>query len=269
MLYGFDDLRMRRQFIEQEDSEPAYKRREHKRLDTLIAFCEAPSCRRQLLLSYFGEASEPCGNCDMCLEPPELAEGTREGQMALSAVVRTGQRFGMAHIVDILVGAETEKVADTGHDRLPTYGVGSHLGREQWRSLIRQLVAVGFLSIDIAGFGGLKLTPEGKMLLKGEREFRYRVDDAVRRTKTRTMKAPVEEAHLDEADQNLLDRLKRLRLELACERNVPAYVIFSDRSLRDMAARRPTDREAFGDVHGVGAATLRDLAEVFLAEING
>jgi len=266
MLYGLDDIRMRRLFVDQDGGDEARKRREHKRLDALIGFCESPECRRRVLLGYFGEATAPCGNCDLCLEPVELTDGTKEAQMALSAVLRTGQRYGQAHIIDILRGAETEKITQAGHHSLPTFGVGAGLAKDQWRTIVRQLVAAGFLELDIQGYGGLSATAAGRALLRGEQGFRYRMD-AVRRKPARRAKAAVAEATAGDADPQLLAALKQLRLSLAQERGVPAYVIFSDRALEDMARRRPRSREQFAEVHGVGAAKLRDLAEPFLALI--
>ena len=267
LLYGLDDIRMRRAFIEEEDAGEERRRREHKRLDALIAYCEAPECRRAMLLRYFGEATEPCGNCDICLDPVERRDGTEEARMVLSAVHRTGQRWGAAHIVGVLRGAENEKILKWRHDELPTYGRGADRAAGEWSGIIRQMVAAGLLEIDIAGYGGLKATQAGTALMRGEGEFRYRPD---------TIRAPRSERHkaasaaaqsLDDAGADLLLRLKALRLDLAKARDVPAYVIFSDKTLIDMAARRPCDRDAFAEVYGVGAAKLTDFAEVFLAEI--
>ena len=270
LLYGLDAIRMRRVFIDQEDSDDDRKRREHKRLDALIGYCEAPECRRRTLLAYFGEHSEPCGNCDTCRDPVDLADGTTEAQQALSAVARTGERYGAAHIVDVLRGTHTDKVAAAGHDALPTFGVGASHGKDEWRSILRQLVAAGFLSLDIQGYGGLRLTTAGRALLRGDGSFRYR-RDTVRRKTGRTAQTPAAAPPTDLApeDTALLDRLKALRRQLAQERAVPAYVIFSDRSLQDMAQRRPRTEQEFAAVHGVGEAKLRDLAEPFLNAIAG
>ena len=269
MLYGLDDMRMRRVFIEDEESTTERKRREHKRLDALIGYCEAPECRRRSLLAYFGETTEPCGNCDVCLNPVALTDGTVEGQKALSAVVRTGQRFGAAHIIDVLRGNSTEKVLNARHDQLPTFGVGEDLKKEEWRSILRQLVAAGFLEIDIQGYGGMKMTEAGRALLKGEKSFSYRTDVVHRKTAPKkSAKTRAEEAELTGEELTLLGALKELRLELARERNVPAYVIFSDRSLQDMARKRPSSVEEFADVFGVGESKLRDFAEPFLAAIG-
>ncbi len=265
LLYGLDDLRMRRVFIEQEDSTAERKRREHKRLDALIAYCEAPECRRRMLLRYFGEQTGACGNCDVCLDPVATEDGTDDARKVLSAVHRTGQRFGAAHIVAVLRGADTEKTASFGHDTLPTFGIGADRPAREWQGIIRQMVAAGLLEIDIAGYGGLKSTAAGDGLMRGEGAFRFR-PDRLRKAPPAKRKAAAAET-LDEPAARLLQELKALRLRLAKQRGVPAYVIFSDRSLIDMAARRPRNADEFAAVFGVGAAKVRDFAEVFLAEI--
>ena len=266
LLYGLDAIRMRRLFIDQEDTGDDHKRREHKRLDALIAYCEAPECRRRMLLAYFGEPGEPCGNCDTCCDPVDLADGTLEAQQALSAVLRTGQRYGAAHIVDVLRGTHTEKITAAGHDSLPTFGIGASHSREEWRSILRQLVAAGYLNLDIQGYGGLTATGSGRDLLRGEGAFRYR-RDTVRRKKAQRPTARGTAEALSSEDAALLENLKALRRRLAQERAVPAYVVFSDRSLEDMARRRPRTQQEFASVHGVGAAKQRDFAEPFLRAI--
>jgi ATP-dependent DNA helicase RecQ len=271
MLYGLDDIRMRRVFIEEEGAGDERKRREHKRLDTLIGYCESPACRRRALLAYFGEETAPCGNCDLCLDPVELIDGTEAGQKIASAVYRSGQRFGAAHIIDILRGTATEKVTKAGHDRLPTFGLGAERGKQEWQSLIRQLVAAGFLRLDIQGYGGLGLTEKGRHLLKGEVAFHCRLDSVRHGTaasgperKTKEV-GPAPELSAEEAA--LLTSLKELRLNLAKERGVPAYIIFSDKSLVDMVRLKPRSTSDFAQVNGVGAAKLKDFAEAFLAAI--
>ena len=279
MLYGLDDIRLRRVFIAQEEAGEDRMRREHKRLDALIGFCESPSCRRRALLAYFGEvpengaASEGCGNCDLCLDPIPVADGTVEGRKVLSAVYRTGQRYGAAHIIDVLRGTTTEKVLNAGHDRLPTFGSGADGKVAEWHSIIRQLVAAGHLWLDIQGFGGLSITDKGRSLLKGEESFHYR-QDSLRQTSAtaggklaRKAAAQLSGEPLTTAQTLLLDRLKALRLDLAKARQVPAYLVFSDRSLIDMVQRQPRSRDDFAEVHGVGAAKLQDFAEPFLAAI--
>ena len=270
MVYGLADIRMRRVFIEDEDSGIERKRREHKRLDALLGYCEAPACRRMALLDYFGEEIEACGNCDACLDPAGRADGTEDAQKILSAVHRSGERFGAAHVIDILCGARTDKITRTGHHRLPTFGAGAARGKNEWRSLIRQMVATGFLRLDIAGYGGLAITGKGRALLRGDGVFLYREETVVARPSAapRETRKKVSEHPLNDSQAALLDVLKALRLELARARGVPAYVVFPDRSLIDMARRRPRTEEEFAEVNGVGAAKLKAFATPFLAAID-
>ena len=271
MLYGLSDIQVRRQFIESEDAGEDRRRREHRRLDALLGYCEAPGCRRVTLLEYFGERIEPCGNCDVCADPSGRVDATEDALKILSAARRSGERFGAAHLIDILRGSETEKVARFGHRRLPAFGSGADRGKNEWRSMIRQMVATGFLQIDIAGYGGLGITDKGRALLRGEGSFLYREDRLIapsptRKTRERTGTAEPEQS-LDGDETALLSTLKALRLELARERGVPAYVVFPDRALVDMARRRPRTEAEFAEVHGVGAAKLKQFAEPFLAAI--
>ncbi len=268
MLFGLDDLRTRRQFIEQDARDDASKRREHKRLDALVAYCEAPTCRRQFLLTYFSDDSEPCNNCDVCLNPIDLVEGTREGQMALSAIVRTGQRFGPAHIVDILVGANTARIRQLGHDKLPTWGVGAAHSKQQWRSIIRQLVATQFIHLDVAEFGGLSITATGRDLLKDQASFSYRPLPKTSATDPLRKKPIAEDLNFSDEQRTLLTALKEKRTELAAEKNVPAYLIFNDKTLRDMVAKKPLTLDEFADVHGVGAAKLEQFGQTFISIIK-
>ena len=272
MLYGLEDIRMRRQFIEEEDAGPERKRREHKRLDALLGYCEAPACRRVALLEYFGEGIEPCGNCDVCLDPSERVDGTEDARKILSAAYRSGQRFGAAHLIDILRGTGTDKIARFGHDRIPTFGVGAERGKNEWRSLIRQMVATGFLRIDIGGYGGIGITEKGLGLLRGDGEFLYREDTVIARSPakawvTGAARGDAGEPALGSDDTALLGALKALRLEIARERGVPAYIVFPDRTLIDMVRRRPRSEAEFAEVNGVGAAKLKEFAVPFLAAI--
>jgi ATP-dependent DNA helicase RecQ len=266
MLVGAGDIRMRRVFIDQEDAGDDRKRREHQRLNLLIGFCEAPSCRRQSLLSYFGEESTPCGNCDICLNPVELIDGSSDAQKILSLIRSTGERFGAAHIVDIIRGAKTAKILTNRHEELDGYGVGAERKKEEWQSIIRQLVAARFLNLEIEHYGGLVISDDGRSLLRGEKTFRYRkltMPPATQRKSKETDSG----ATLDTEQSSLLANLKHLRLRLAAQRNVPAYVIFSDRSLLDMVQRRPSDLTSFAEIHGVGAAKLKDFGEIFVSAI--
>jgi ATP-dependent DNA helicase RecQ len=270
MLYGLDDLRLRRMFIDQENGSADHKRREHKRLDTLVAFCETPECRRQSLLVYFGENPEPCGNCDVCIDPPELVEGSELARLACGAVDATGQVFGAAHIIDVLRGADTEKVRKFNHQDVGAYGMGKVWSLDDWRSLLRQLVAAGFLALDVAGHGGLSLTPKGWSLVQGSEDFFYRKDSVGneargRKAKAKTARADIE---LPDEDVDLYEALKRCRRRLAAEQKVPAYVIFPDKSLVDMAAKKPASVSEFAGIHGVGDAKLKKFSSAFIAEIS-
>jgi ATP-dependent DNA helicase RecQ len=267
MVYGLSDIQMRRRFIDQENGGDDRRRREHKRLDALVAYCEAPECRRQSLLFYFGENSEPCGNCDVCLDPAQMVDGTREAQWVLEAVLATGERFGAAHIADVLCGKASDKTQQFHHDRLDVFGIGRGEARQHWQSMVRQLVGGGFLSLDVAGFGGLALSSKGRALKAGEGTFRYRQLAAPKPRKPDRGRLTSGTAGQTAPDE-LLQRLKALRAKLARQRGVPAYVIFSDRTLIDMAAKRPLTRWDFGEVHGVGEAKLQQFADVFLAEIK-
>lgn len=265
MLYGLDDIRMRRQFIAQDDGNEDHKRREHKRLDTLLTYGEAITCRRVALLTYFGETTEPCGNCDICDDPPTLIDGTKEAQMLLSAVVRTGEMFGAAHIVDVLRGSASEKIFARGHDKLSVYGKGQDRPKNFWTAFIRQVVASGFLSIDVEGYGGLHLTDKAQAILKGKTSFKYR---NIPKTKTASRKSRIVEVEMDDIDAELFADLKALRRDLAQHRKVPAYVVFSDATLRDMCLMKPADKATLALVNGVGPKKLKDFGDIFLNAIR-
>ncbi len=264
MLYGLDDIRMRRQFIAQDDGDEDHKRREHKRLDALLAYAEANSCRRVSLLAYFGEQTEACGNCDVCLDPPDLIDGTDDARDVLATVSATGQMFGAAHIIDVLRGADAAKVREKGHERLPTYGTGGAKPKTFWQGFIRQVVAAGYLSIDVEGYGGLKLTHRSEGLLKGDDSFEYR--DIPKSKSARKARRP--SVNMDDIDSELFAQLKALRRDLAIERNVPAYVVFSDATLRDMCVMMPEDMDTLAMVNGVGPKKLKDFGEVFLSAVR-
>lgn len=265
MLFGLGDIRMRRLFIEDEDAPAEHKRRAHGRLDTLIGYCETTQCRRQILLGYFGESASHCGNCDNCLDQAPHADGEAEARIILAAITQTGERFGAAHVVDVLLGHETEKVLDRNHHRLASFGTGVAHKKNVWLSLVRQLVAGGFLILDSVGHGGLAIAEKGRALARGEASFRYRLDA---RQSSRGKIRPADTAAGTEGlDSALLAALKAVRLRLARERQVPAFVIFSDRTLIDMAERCPRDLDTFAAVNGVGAAKLKDFGEIFLGAI--
>lgn len=269
MIFGMGDIRLRRQFIDQEDSDDDHKRRETARLNSLITYAEAQTCRRQTLLAYFGDTIEPCGNCDNCIAPVELRDGQWEAETVFDAILETGQRFGQSHIIDVLRGAETEKVVKMRHDRLQCHGAGERYAKPQWQGIIRQMVAGGFLEVDVAGYSSLLITDKGNGLSRGTGSFKFRADTLApprksgRGSMTHSGKAqPV--ADLSQKDGELLAALKRRRVELAKERGVPAYVIFPDKTLIDMAQRRPTSSEEFADVRGVGRSKLDQFGEIFM-----
>ena len=219
MLFGLGDIRMRRMFIEQEEASAEHKRRAHARLATLIGYCETASCRRQILLNYFGEAGVVCGNCDNCLDQAPRLDGTAEAKLILAAVAQSGQRFGPAHIVDLLRGGETQKVMEKGHERLACFGSGA-ARKEDWQSLIRQMVAGGFLTLDMEGHGGVFIAGKGAALLRGEARFDYRPEAprAASSAKGRAASSsgsPGRRARVSAADGALLAALKAARLRLA------------------------------------------------------
>jgi ATP-dependent DNA helicase RecQ len=269
MLYGLDDIRMRRMFIDQDGEDDTHKLREHKRLDSLLAYCEASQCRRKTLLAYFDEEIQACGNCDTCLNPPIRIDGTRQAQMILSAIYRTGQFFGAMHIIDVVRGAQNQKILERGHDKLPTFGVGKDHSKQYWQAFIRQMVASGPLTINIQKYGCLEMTDQGREILRGNLGFEFREIPAdTKKGRKKSARATSPAVELSSGDDQLLTRLKALRLDLARARKVPAYVVFSDSTLIEMAAARPQDLDALSEVNGVGPKKLQDYGETFLAAVN-
>ena len=268
MLFGAGDIRMRRQFIDQEDSDDDRKWRENKRLDALVQFADSMSCRRQALLAYFGESSEPCGNCDICENPVELTDGTEHALMVFDAIFETGERYGQAHIIDVLRGSKTEKITKARHNSIDCFGVGSNMVKGLWQSLVRQMISTGFLEVDIAGYGGLKMTDKGNALSRGEGKFECRLEEvAVRSKKPKERDKAKASREISDRDQSLLSLLKEKRLELAKAKGVPAYVIFPDKTLEEMAVIRPSTLDDMAAVKGVGTAKLKNFGETFLGVI--
>lgn len=271
MLFGLTDIVQRRRFIDEAETDPEFRRREHQRLNLLLGYCEGVGCRRQALLGAFDERLEdPCGNCDNCRNPPEVREGLIEGQKVLSAAHRTGQRFGAAYLIDVLLGNATTRIQEWGYDSLPTFGVGREHNKDEWRSIVRQLVAGGFLAADIGGKGGMSITSKGRQLLSGAETFRFRIDPQV--VTDRHRPGPGSDGKDDtlvgRKDRDLFERLRETRLTLARAHNVPAFMIFSDRTLTDMAVRRPRTPAELKLVHGVGDVKVKKFGEVFLSAID-
>lgn len=264
-LYGLDDMRLRRLQIEEGEASDERKRIERQRFNALVALCESPRCRRQTLLAYFGESSGPCGHCDLCQDGVARFDGTTEAQKALSAMMRTGQRYGTEHLVQILLGNTTDAVLRSEHDRLPTFGVGKDRDANSWRSIFRQLYGAGLIDLDIAGHGGWFITDAGRMVLRGQSKVEMRQDSLVaRRDRNRRGGSAMAEAALQPSDQRLLSALKDLRRQLATDLQQPAYVIFSDRTLLELAAKRPTSMYRLTDIHGIGQAKLERFGQAFL-----
>ncbi|BCX89717.1 ATP-dependent DNA helicase RecQ [Methylomarinovum tepidoasis] len=268
MLYGLQDVVMVRQLLAQSQADARVKRIEHHKLEALLGYCETTECRRQVLLRYFGETlAEPCGNCDTCLEPPAVWEATCEARMALSCVYRTGQRFGVNYLIDVLRGQAGERIRQFGHDRVSTFGIGGHLSAAQWKSVFRQLTAAGYLAVDMAGHGGLRLTEKCRPLLRGEETLRLRHDPQVRKaaaTKDRRSAGMPE----DEDGRRLWAALRALRRRLAEAQQVPPYIIFSDATLADLVERRPRDPDALLEVVGIGDAKRERYGTAILAVIR-
>lgn len=273
MCYGLGDLVLLRQMIEQSESGDERKRLEHRKLDSLVGYCETMRCRRQVLLANFGEdyaakgAGQPCGNCDNCLDPPAAWDATVPAQKALSCVYRSGQRFGAAHIIDILRGSESERIRQFGHDQLSTYGVGTDVDARVWKSVLRQLVAQGLLDVDAEGYGGLRLTEASRGVLKGETQVMLRKPTNTKERVRTTRAATGADIDLAPADRPLFESLRALRGRLAREQNVPAYVIFHDATLREIARLRPISHGQLGGIGGVGAGKLERYGDAVLETV--
>ena len=270
MAYGLQDVITLRQMVDGSEADDARKRLEIRKLDAMLGYCELTTCRRQTLLAYFGETlEEPCGNCDNCLDPPASWDATEAAQQALSCVYRTGQRFGVAYVVDVLRGKDDERIRRFRHDRLSTFGIGADLDVGQWRSVIRQLVARGLLHVDVEKYGSLQLTAAARPVLRGEATVELRRDALPARRARRRGEAPARvQAVLGDGDQALFDALRAQRRALAEQQGVPPYVIFHDASLIEMAARRPGSLAEFAAVAGVGATKLERYGETFLEIIR-
>ena len=269
MVYGLQEVVTLRHMVEDSDAGEARKRLELRKLDAMLGYCELASCRRATLLAYFGEdPPERCGNCDNCLEPVTTWDATEAAQKAMSCASRTGQRFGAAYLIDVLRGRDTERIRRFGHDRLPTYGVGADLGAYEWRSVLRQLVARGLLSVDVEGYGSIRLTEDSRAVLRGEREVRMRRDvrPAAARSRARR-KDPAPPPDPATWDEGLWEALRARRTELAAEQGVPPYVIFHDSTLREMVALRPRTPDDFSRLGGVGETKLHRYGADFIAVI--
>jgi ATP-dependent DNA helicase RecQ len=266
LAYGLQDLIQLRQWIAQSEGSEAYKQVQRQKLAALIGLCELPSCRRQSLLAYFGERrSEPCGNCDNCLNPPQTTDGTVLAQKALSTVYRTGQRFGATYLIDVLLGRANERVARSGHDELPVFGIGKDTDEATWKGVFRQLTAAGQLTGDDDGYGMLLLTDAARPILRGEEKFLVRI--APKETKTKAKRASKSAAIVNDADRPLFEDLRNLRRDLAAKAKLPPYIVCSDVTLAELAIFRPTDEAALHGITGLGNSKIGRYGAALLATI--
>ncbi|MDF0378973.1 DNA helicase RecQ [Methylophilus sp. YYY-1] len=266
MVYGMGDVVSMRQMLDSGEASEERKRLERLKLDALLGYCESTACRHQSILRYFGE-SHPgaCGQCDNCLHPVETWQATQVAQMALSCVYRTGQRFGVGHLIDVLIGKVTPQVERFGHEKVSTFGIGKTLNQNQWSGVYRQLIAAGLLEADMAAYGGLKLTEAARPVLKGEQEVWLRRDaEPEKRMSKAERSARAKEAFEGANDDPLWQALKAKRLELAREQGVPPYVIFHDSTLLEIHNRKPQTLDEMGQISGIGQAKLQKYGDAFL-----
>jgi ATP-dependent DNA helicase RecQ len=268
-LYGMADIRLRRLQIDESDTSDEQKRVDRQRLNALVSLCESPRCRRQTLLAYFGETAEPCGNCDFCCDGAQVIDGTIAAQKALSAIVRTGERFGTEHLTNVLIGDDTDAVLKFGHDCLPTFGVGKEYGKQEWRSIFRQLHGAGVIALDITGYGTWAVTDAGRGVLKGTAKIELRKDTL--KPGRKAARAAANAAALADGSTGntaLFEALRKRRSELAKAQRVAAYVVFADKTLIEMARRKPTTTAEMSSVHGVGEAKLKQYGDIFIDVIR-
>jgi ATP-dependent DNA helicase RecQ len=263
-LYGADDIRLRRSQIDEGLAPPERRAADHGRLNALLGLAEAVECRRKNLLGYFGETEISCGTCDLCDSPPETFDGTEAVRKALSAILRTGEYFGAGHLIDVLTGKETDKIRARGHETLPTFGVGRDIGRPQWQAIFRQMMGHDLIRPDPERHGALRMTDAARPLLRGESKISLRID-SLRQSDRR----PVVKAMINDEDAPLLSALKAKRRALAEAAQVPAYIIFTDRTLIEMAETRPKTIDQMAGIGGVGAKKLDSYGSAFLQIITG
>ena len=260
MAYGLQDVITLRQMQGNSNAEEGRKRLEQRKLDAMLGLCELTTCRRQALLRYFDDnLDQPCGNCDNCLTPPETWDATLAAQKALSCVYRTGQRFGVSYLVDVLLGKEHERISQFGHDKISTYGIGTELNATEWRTLYRQIIARGLLKVDVEGYGSVQLTDTARPILKGEEQLTLR--KMVKATKNSSRKT---RSFSGAANNTLWDALREHRKALATEQSIPAYMIFHDATLAEMTERQPQTLEQLGRISGIGERKLDAYGQGFL-----
>jgi ATP-dependent DNA helicase RecQ len=270
MVYSLSDVVAMRRLLDQSEGDEAFKHIQRQKLESLLGYCEAVACRREALLGYFGEKyPAPCSNCDNCSRTVEAWDGTVAAQKALSCVYRTGQRFGAAHLTDVLTGNPNRRILSLRHDRIKTFGAGSELSRQQWRSVFRQLLAAGLLSVNPGTISGYRLTDKSWPVLKGECKVRFRKDPRpAADEKIKSGSAGPGPDFADDDARALFEKLRRLRLDISKKLGVPPYVVFHDKTLKEMVAQRPKSREEFLWISGVGQQKAGRFADAFLKAIN-
>ena len=270
MSYGLQDVITLRQMLEASQAEDRHKRVERHKLDAMLGLSEITTCRRQSLLAHFGDRLDvPCGNCDNCLTPPETWDATEPARMALSCVHRTGQRFGVNYLIDVLRGHDSERIRGFGHDRQSTFGIGAEISANEWRGIFRQLLARNFLTVDLEGHGALRLTEDCRPVLRGEEPLWLRRETRPERKKRAQRPSGGRVSFEDIEDERLWEALRTCRRELADAQGVPPYVVFHDATLAEMVLHRPRTTEALAEISGVGARKLEAYGEDFLAVIRG
>ena len=264
MIYGMDDAAMQRNWIENSEAPDIQKRIENQKLNALLGLCEAAICRRQILLEYFDDTGEPCGNCDTCDTKPETFDGTIAAQMALSAVFRTGQRFGMVYVVDVLMGKVDDRIQRFGHDKQSTFGIGDKLSKNEWQNIFRQLVSQNLLMVDVNEHNGIKITEKGFLFLKKKESVNFR--KLTEKQKARKEKSGKKSKVVldNDLDQSLYENLRTARQLMAKKRRVPAYVIFNDKTLIELAQERPQSFEEMLGISGIGEAKLKKFGQTLL-----
>ncbi len=264
MIYGMEDAAMQRNWIDSSEAPEIQKRIEHQKINALIGLCEAAICRRQILLEYFADSCEPCGNCDTCDTKPETFDGTIVAQMALSAVCRTGQRFGMIYVIDVLLGKEDERIIRFAHDKQSTFGIGGELSKPEWQNIFRQLVSQNLLMVDVNEHNGIKITEKGFLFLKEKDTISFRkLSEKQKTKKSRRAKKAVVELDND-VDQDLYENLRATRQQIAKKRRLPAYVIFHDKTLIELAKAKPQNLDEMLDITGIGESKLRKFGQELL-----
>ena len=267
MNYGLKEIVVFRQWLSGSEADEAYKRVEHQKLEAMIGLCELPTCRRRAIRAYFGEEPrEDCGNCDNCLNPPQTWDGTEAAQKAMTCVSRTGQRFGVNYLVDVLVGKDNARIRDWRHDRLEVFGNGAEHSAAEWRSIFRQLIAQGCLWVDADRFDALRLTDESFPVLRGERGLTLR--QLRRAAPLKKSKVAVTHAPLAGTDDPLWQALRKMRTDLAKEQGVPPYVVFHDTTLRELVRLKPASLAEMERIQGVGEHKLRKYGEAFLRVVR-